>query len=196
MEQRKNLIHPGSLILFLLLAGITALFLAFGAAYIYVRVTKGGIPMQVPSLFYFNTIIIIAGSITLEYARQRFETDETRMMLTGLILTLFLSLGFLIMQFVAFWKMLSENIFPSSGNPAAFLYLITGLHFLHLVAGLPFLSVFTFRAFKKTREQVQELLFLSDPDQSRKLRLIGFYWHFLAVLWIMLLIFFILNHTV
>lgn len=152
--------------------------------------------MQVPSLFYFNTIIIIAGSITLEYARQRFETDETRMMLTGLILTLFLSLGFLIMQFVAFWKMLSENIFPSSGNPAAFLYLITGLHFLHLVAGLPFLSVFTFRAFKKTREQVQELLFLSDPDQSRKLRLIGFYWHFLAVLWIMLLIFFILNHTV
>lgn len=196
MGQRKNLIHPGTLILVLLMAGISALFLAFGAAYLYVRITKGGGSMQIPPLFYFNTLIILCGSISLEYARQRFENDETAMLLSGLLVTLLLSLSFLVLQIFAFRQLFENNVYPSSGNPAAFLYLITGLHFLHLTAGIPFLSAFTYKAFKRSRDQVRELLFLSDPDEKRKIRLIGYYWHFLGGLWVLLLVFFILNHIV
>ena len=143
---RKYLIHPYYVILSLVIVGITALFLGFTAAYIYSRVQQGVAPVLIPSLFYFNTLLIIASSITLIYAKKRYESDDTDMFKVALWVTLFLTVSFLVMQVQAWQQLKSVNIGLTTSTLASYMYLISGLHFAHLVAGIPFICYFIYNA--------------------------------------------------
>ncbi len=196
MKHNRRLIHPATLIIVLAITGITCLFLAMVAAYLYERISRGNEPVQVPGLFYFNTLLILSASISLHYAKQRFEDDETVMLKTALWVTLGLTLTFMFLQAEAFRQLAADNIRPDAGNLAAFIYLITGFHFVHLAGGLPFLIKFIYKAYRQCRDHVAELMFFSDPDNQRFLRLLNLYWHYLGGLWVVLLAFFLLNHMV
>ena len=70
ITNRNYLVHPQYIIITLIIAGITALFLGFTGSYLYTRFEHGGTPIQVPDLFYFNSLWIIASSLTLIYAKK------------------------------------------------------------------------------------------------------------------------------
>ncbi|MBL0027133.1 MAG: hypothetical protein IPO98_20085 [Saprospiraceae bacterium] len=93
-EVRKFFIHPQYIILTLIISGISALFLGFSAAYLYIRVQQGVLPVNIPSLFYFNTLLIIGSSITLIYAKKRYADDDTVMFKVAIWVTLILTIFF------------------------------------------------------------------------------------------------------
>ncbi|MFZ1749623.1 MAG: hypothetical protein WAU01_05510, partial [Saprospiraceae bacterium] len=64
IPNRKYLVHPHYVILTLIIVGISSLFLGFTGAYIYNRVQHGIAPINIPPLFYFNSLLIIGTSIT------------------------------------------------------------------------------------------------------------------------------------
>ena len=193
---RKYLIHPQYIILILVIGGISSLFLGFTGAYIYNRVQQGVAPINIPSLFYFNTILIIASSITLIYAKKRYKDDDTLMFKVSLWITLLLTVIFLFMQIKAWQQLQSANIGLTSSTLASYMYLISGLHFLHLLAGIPFLSYFIYEGQKRMKNPVTVLIYFSDPDRRRALSLLNIYWHFLDGLWIYLMVFFLVNYFI
>ncbi len=196
VSNRKYLIHPYYIIITLLIAGISTLFLGFTGAYIYNRVQQGIAPIVLPTLFYFNTIIIIASSITLIYAKKRYESDDTIMFKVSLWITLLLTIFFLCMQILAWNQLKAANIGLTYNTLASYMYLISGLHFAHLACGIPFLIYFIRNAHKRMRDPVTVLVYFSDPDKKRELNLLNIYWHFLDGLWIYLILFFLINYMI
>jgi len=193
IEERNYLIHPTYIALGLLLAGITALFLGFSGAYLYTRIQNGSPALQLPLLFVFNTGILIAASYALVKAMHFYKSDQTRKYQISLAITLAVTLIFLVSQIIAWKQLYSEGIMINHSNMASYLYIISIVHFAHVIIGIPFLGLFLYHSIKKMKEPVSVLVYFSDPDKKRKLTLLTVYWHFIDILWVYLVIFFLVN---
>lgn len=185
--------HPHNVLLFLLLLGISALFLSMSAAFVYTRVQNQLPPLQLPPLFLANTLLLLCSSATMVFAKKSYLQDNTPNYQKALLATIALSLLFLVAQVFAWKSLFQQNIFIDSDNSAGYLYVISGLHFLHVIAGLPFLGAFLWKAKKKMIDPVSVLVYFSDPEKRLKLRLLTIYWHFLDGLWVYLILFFYIN---
>lgn len=195
-DPRKYLVHPQYIILGLILAGVSSLFLGLSIAYLYNRIQTGAPPIKLPPLFFFNTLILIASSITLFFTKKSYENDQTSLYKVYLCVTLVLTLLFLFCQVLAWQQLQESDIFINYSNMASYIYLISGVHFLHVVAGIPFLIIFLYKALKNMKSPVSVLIYFSDPDKKRGLNLLTWYWHFLDGLWIYLVLFFFINYLI
>lgn len=196
-QEYQNLaFHPRNVILFLVLIGITGLFLSLSAAFVYTRVQSDLPPIQLPPLFLFNTVILLGSSATMIWAKRMYLADNTEKYQQALMATMALSILFMIAQVFAWRSLFDQEIFINSDNSASYLYVISGLHFAHVIAGLPFLGSFLWKAKKQMKEPVSVLVYFSDPEKRLKLRLLTIYWHFLDALWIYLVLFFYVNYWI
>jgi cytochrome c oxidase subunit 3 len=94
-----------------------------------------------------------------------------------LALTVVLGLSFLAGQWTA-WRELAARGFYVSTNPSSsFFYLLTGTHGVHLFGGVLALLVAVVAAL--LRRPIESRLVILDVT--------GWYWHFMAVLWIYIL---------
>jgi len=196
-QHNESLIfHPKNIILFLTLAGLTMLFLSLSFAYVYTRTLSKLPPLQLPWLFYVNTLVLLASSYTLLQSKQAYLEDMTGRYQQTLYITISLSFLFLVLQGIAWYSLFNQNIMIQSDNSAGYLYVISGLHFFHVVAGLPFLIYFSIQAKKYMIEPVSVLVYFSDPHKRLNLKLISIYWHFLDILWVYLMVFFVINKMI
>ncbi len=129
-------------------------------------------------------------------AKKYYLNDRTQKYQNALLLTIIISVVFMIFQVIGWQVLFQQNIFVDTNNSAGYLYVISGLHFLHIIAGLPFLILFLRTAKKKMQSPVSVLVYFSDPEKRLKLRLLTLYWHFLDGLWIYLVLFFIINNLI
>lgn len=196
MKERNYLIHPLYILITLVLAGITALFLGFSAAYLYSRVQEGADAVQLPSLFYINTFILMASGGALMIAKKAYKADKTETYQLMLLISTVLTIIFLVAQIIAWNQMREMNLTLGSDNMTSYIYVISALHFVHVVAGIPFLVLFLYAAKKDMKEPVSVLVYFSDPDKKRKLDVLTIYWHYLDALWIYLVVFFLLNYLI
>lgn len=194
--QQKNVLHPSYIVLTLVLFGITSLFLGLSGSYIYNRVQTGAPPIELPSMFYFNTLLLLGSSLTLILAKKNYLRDQTNAYKVSLILTFVLTIAFLVFQILAWRQLQNDDVFINYSNMASYIYLISGVHFLHVVAGIPFIGIFIFKAFRKMRTPVSVLVYFSDPAKKRDLNLLTWYWHFLDGLWVYLIVFFLINYFI
>lgn len=91
-QDEAFLFHPQYVMLSILLFGLSALFLALTASYVYTRVTMDVPPVRVPVLFIFNTLVLLGSSYTMVRARRCYLNDDTRGYQTNLKYTI-LALG-------------------------------------------------------------------------------------------------------
>lgn len=188
--------HPYNILLLLSIVGLSALFLSLSAAFVYNRVQNNLPPIRLPNIFILNTLILLGSSGTMWWAKKAYLADNTGAYQRALSATILLSLTFMVAQYFGWSQLFRQNIFINSNNSAAYLYLISGLHFLHVFAGLPFLGVFLWKAYHRMKEPVSVLVYFSDPEKRLRLRLLTVYWHFLDALWIYLALFFWINYIV
>ncbi|MBK9336264.1 MAG: cytochrome c oxidase subunit 3 [Lewinellaceae bacterium] len=188
---QENLIfHPHNVMLFLLLFGLSLLFLALTISYSYIRVTMDVPPVQLPWLFLLNTVVLLGSSYTMLRAKRCYIDDDTHGYQQNLRATIGLSLLFMGMQGGAwYWLFQINSVTMASSTTAGFLYVLSIAHFAHVLAGLPFLISFYLVAKKRMVDPVTVLVYFSDPEKRLKLRLLTIYWHFLDVLWIYLVLF-------
>ena len=180
----------------LTLAGVTALFLGFTGAYLYNRIQQGVPPVRLPWLFYANTAVLLASSYTMIKAKKAYKDDDTDAYKVMLMVTLGLTLLFLLAQILAWKQMISDDVLINHSTMASYMYLISGLHLVHVVAGIPFLVVFIVIAYREMKSPMSVLLYFSDPAKKRKLDALNIYWHFLDGLWVYLVVFFLVNYVV
>lgn len=184
--------HPYSIMMYLLLAGLTMIFVALSGAYLYTRFTMGVQPIKIPILFLFNTLVLTGSSWMLRKAKQFYKNDDTGGYQRALWGTLILTLIFIALQFIG-WQMLwSENtaLLEKSKVMRDYVWAISIIHFLHILGGLPFFIIFLYTAYTRMKEPVSVLVYFSDPIKQLRLRLLTLYWLFLDYLWIYLIVFF------
>jgi len=127
-------------------------------------------PIKLPETLWVSTGLILAASVAFEIARHVFRRGEWRMASHWLVVTACLGAGFLASQLTAWRELMAQGAFLSQNPHSSFFYLFTGLHAAHLLGGLVALGV-VLLAKSKRRELVD---------------VVGYYWHFLGVLWIAL----------
>jgi len=97
--------------------------------------------------------------------------------------TFLLGVTFVILQWFGFRQLWDSGIqFKGSAGGGQFLYVIAGLHAMHVLGGVVALTIMLIKAF------FGRIKFYS----SVPVELMATYWHFVDILWIYLLVFFIL----
>ena len=148
-----------------LLATVLMLFTGFAAAYME-RQTSGDTwdRISFPPVMVVNTIVLVASSLVLEWARRRGEGRGRK----GLALAIGLGVLFVVGQSYAFFQLRQAGVFVSTNAHASFFYLLTGLHALHVVAGLAAL-VYAY-------------------EKPSVLPVAAGFWHFMGAIWLYVLI--------
>lgn len=195
-KQNEFLFHPKNIMMAFSLFGLCAMFLSLTISYVYTRVTMGGEAIQVPWIFLVNTGVLLYSSWTMIQARKSYQNDDTSGYLTLLKRTIYLSTLFMILQGVGWYLLFQNNITLQSSNGSGYLYVISILHLVHVVGGLPFLIYFYKKAKKSMIDPVTVGVYFSDPGRRLSLRLLTVYWHFLDLLWIYLVLFFLINSLI
>ena len=131
-EFQSMAFHPYNVLLTLVLMGVTALFLAFSISYVYSRIQNAIPPIKLPNLFYLNTLILIASSGTMMWAKRAYKIDDTVQYQWALISTIILSLFFLVAQYFGWMQLFNQDVFINSSNTASYLYLISALSLIHI----------------------------------------------------------------
>jgi cytochrome c oxidase subunit III len=176
---------PASTGIWVGLAAITMSFAAFTSALI---VRQGGASdwhhFTLPPVLYFNTLLIIASSITLAVARKRIAAymGGAKDRVSGetapaqwLYITLLLGLLFVAGQTFAWVQLKFQGFGLASNVSYSFFYVLTVAHALHVFGGLGGLV----RVIGKVNKSV---LRRSTLDATSR------YWHFMGVLWVYLLL--------
>ncbi len=180
-EHTNTTINPLLFLLWVGMAGIVMLFGALTSAYIVRESAGNWLEFQLPNLFLWNTAVILASSMALQLSFTGFKSRKEQMYKAGLVLSFLLGIVFLALQYMA-WKDLFNRGIALTGNPSgSFVYVMTGIHALHLVSGLMALGVAIYHAFKLPYEITQK--------RVDRFKLVIYYWHFLAGLWIYLYLF-------
>lgn len=135
-----------------------------------------------PPILWFNTIALVASSITLEVARHRIaafmrgEATDRSVGAFWLNTTMLLGLVFVIGQYMAWLKLRSEGLYLPTNPNSSFFYLFTGVHAVHVIGGLGGLA----RVMVKFRSK-------ANPLRRSTMDATSYYWHFMGVLWMYLL---------
>ncbi len=142
------------------------------------RSVVGPFPHQVYDIPYtsVSSFVLLMSSLTMVLALAAMQRHDQRRMRVWLLTTALLGATFIggqVYEFTVFYRAgltLHQNLFGSS------FFVLTGFHGAHVTIGiLMLLSLFTISAKGK----------LAD-DRTETVELIGLYWHFVDVVWIVI----------
>jgi cytochrome c oxidase subunit 3 len=172
---------PSATGIWVILAAIGMSFAAFTSALI---VRQGAAPdwhhLTLPPVLYFNTLALLASSITLEVARRRIaifmgsQRGSVENPARWLYVTLSLGLIFVAGQYVAWMQLRARGLYLATNPNSSFFYLLTAIHALHVLGGLGGLSY----VIGKLNRLVLRRSTLNSFSR---------YWHFMGILWVYLL---------
>ena len=169
-------LHPVKVGLAVFLAVATSLFALSISAYLMRREGADWRPLAQPLVLWFNTVMLILGSVFFQRARNAAKSVQVDGVRLGLLAGGVCTLVFLAGQLWA-WQQLDAAGYYLTTNPAnAFFYLLTALHGLHLLGGL--------WVWAKTTAKVQRGAAVHEVRLSVELCTV--YWHFLLVVWLVL----------
>jgi cytochrome c oxidase subunit III len=194
-------LHRARLALLLALSSISMLFVTMTVAFFVMR--HGGtaldprtgnyvrhwVVMDLPvHLLILNTLVLLASSFTIEMSRRWIAREmvlapvrsipgialEREAGIPWLPITVALGLVFIFGQWAAWRALQARGVHVFSGVPSPFFYILTGAHAVHLGGGiLVLLYAGTISVLHKSIEHRRIVIEVA-----------GWYWHFMAVLWI------------
>lgn len=180
--QQKNRIHPHKFTMWIAIGSIVMMFAGLTSAYIVKSNQANWEEVKTPQVFWFSTIAILLSSLTIQMALRSFKQREMTRYRQLMAVTLILGAVFVFLQWNGFMQLWNSGIqFKGVAGAGQFLYVIFGLHALHVIGGVIALIVMVIKTFfSKTRVY-----------GGTGIEVMATYWHFVDVLWIYLLVFFL-----
>ncbi len=176
-------IHPHKFTLWVAIASILMMFAGLTSAFIVKSNLVGWRDIQMPKVFLVSTVVIILSSLMIQMSLRSFRQREMKnyRMLMGL--TVLLGTAFVVLQWMGFKELWDQQNITFKGVSGAgqFLYVIFGLHALHVIGGVVTLMILFSKSFFGN----------TKTYSSIPVEVAATYWHFVDILWIYLLIFFI-----
>lgn len=181
----QSKINPQKVALWIAIASMVMVFGAFTSAYIVRRAAGNWLEFKLPDVFFVSTAVILLSSITLHLSYTGFKAGNEKRYKLMMIATALLGLAFVVLQYKG-WEALNEIGATFTVNPSSsFIYVISGLHAAHVLGGIAALGVALVHAFV--------LPYKPTLRRRQRFELVVQYWHFVDLLWVYLIIFFMLN---
>jgi cytochrome c oxidase subunit 3 len=156
---------------------IVMFFMAMASAFIFLRATSSRwVPLHLPSIIWFNTIILLLSSGVMESARRRLALADLRQFRRLWSVATALGILFLLGQLAAWRQFVLAGFYVATNQASSFFYVFTGLHGLHLLGGICALLYVSFRKFENAK-----------VSRSVAAEVASHYWHFMDGLWLFLL---------
>jgi cytochrome c oxidase subunit 3 len=175
------------------LAAIMMMFVAFTSAYIYRQGLAGDwSPIALPRVLWISTGLLLASSFTIEKAKRALNAGYTPGFNRWISLTALLGAGFLFGQVAAWKDLAASGIYLASNPNSSFFYLLTGAHGLHLLGGLTALGLIVLGSLRRPAPAAvagyPARVIPSGPGAGREtvVEITAMYWHFMDGLWIYL----------
>jgi cytochrome c oxidase subunit 3 len=178
-QQRKQ--HPHKFTLYVAMASIIMMFAGLTSAYIVKSSAANWEEVETPKLFVISTIVMLASSLAVQLALRAFKQRSMHQYRMLMLATAVLGIAFVVLQWYAFNWMWEHGVRFKGAGQGQFLYIIAGLHGLHVVGGIVALTIMVLKAFFSNRRSYN----------SVPVEVAATYWHFVDVLWLYLLVFFI-----
>jgi cytochrome c oxidase subunit 3 len=165
------------------MASMIMMFAGLTSAFIVKSSLTGWRTVELPRVFWVSTAFILVSSITIQMAVKAFKGREMQRYRTLMGVTFVLGVAFVVCQIMGFSELWNQNVrFKGSSGAGQFFYAIAGLHALHVIGGMVALLIMVVRSLAgKTK------LYSAVPVE-----VMSIYWHFVDLLWLYLLIFFII----
>jgi cytochrome c oxidase subunit 3 len=185
MNQTNNFYkHPKAFALFIGFGSIMMFFTALFSALI----TKRGdlqywVPVILPKVFYFSTIVLLISSVTLHAAENAMNKSNYFYFRLFTIFTIILALLFIFLQFQGYSYLTAQNHLFNGAPSASFVYVISGFHIVHFLFGIMSLLIYFFYTnYRNTSKPYS--------NQGLHLYMISKFWDFMGFLWLIILLFF------
>ncbi|MBI1978270.1 MAG: heme-copper oxidase subunit III [Candidatus Omnitrophica bacterium] len=123
-----------------------------------------------------NTFILICSSATLVLGLASVQRGYQEGLQVGLFLTVLLGSIFLGIQMHEYQELIHDGFTISSSIFGSCFFTLTGFHGAHVFAGVIWLTVVLVRSF----------LGYFTPEEYAGVEIVGLYWHFVDLVWIIL----------
>lgn len=181
----RSKIHQHKLALWVAIGSMIMMFGSLTSAYVVRRAQGNWLEFKLPDIFFVSTAVILASSLTIQMSLNAFRRGNEKTYKTLMLTTYGLGFLFIVLQYQG-WVAMNAIGVILNGNPSgSFVYVISGLHAGHLLGGMAALTVALVHAFY--------LPFKPTPRRVLRYELVTQFWHFVDVLWVYLLVFFILQ---
>jgi heme/copper-type cytochrome/quinol oxidase subunit 3 len=154
-------------------------FGAFIAGYLlYLETTAGGPGVEIFDIPFtsISSFILLMSSLTMVLAHHAHARHDLRRMRMWILATAgqgAVFLGGQVFEFSVFYR---EGLSLTESPFASAFYVLTGFHGLHVFVGiLLLLSLYAFSLTGKVK-----------PNQDLKTEMIGLYWHFVDIIWVVI----------
>jgi cytochrome c oxidase subunit 3 len=184
------------------MTAIVMVFVSFSSAYLVRQglptldlhtntLVRDWIPVPLPRLLLINTLVLLLSTLTMALARRQTAREAARTQIaavpevalrqeTGiqwLGLTVLLGFTFLTGQWMVWRELAARGFYLDTSPSSSFVYLLTGTHAVHLLGGV--VALLAAGGASLLRKPVTSRLVILDVT--------GWYWHFMAFLWIYIL---------
>jgi cytochrome c oxidase subunit III len=184
------------------MTAIVMVFVSFSSAYVVRQglptldprtntLVRDWLPVPLPRLLLINTLVLLLSTITMELARRQTAREaavahsasvpgvavKREAGIHWLGLTVLLGFTFLTGQWMVWRELAARGFYLDTSPSSSFVYLLTGTHGLHLLGGV--VALVAAGGASLLRKPVTSRLVVLDVT--------GWYWHFMALLWIYVL---------
>ncbi len=184
LEERKDTgLNNATFGIWLFIASEIMLFGGLFSAYILLRTGAAHWPagasiLNIP-MATLNTVILVVSSIAVVFAWAALKEGNFAKFRGLWVLSILCGLGFLVLKTIEYKMKFAHGLFPSSSTFLATYFTMTGLHALHIIGGIIVNSYLVGPG---------AALYKQDPEHyGHRIEIAGIYWHFVDLLWIILL---------
>ena len=157
-------------------------FLFFGAFIstflLYFRETNGGPGVELFDIAFtsISSFILLMSSLTMVLAHNAHANRDMRRLRIGRRATAFLGMGLIGGQAFEFTTFYNEGLQLTNSPMSSAFFVLTGLHGAHVTIGIVMLlSTYVLTKTGKIK-----------PDQDVKTEMVGLYWHFVDIVWVLI----------
>lgn len=159
-------------------------FLFFGAfitAYLlYTEQTNGGAGPEIFAIPFtsVSSFVLVMSSLTMVLAHGAHVKGDMRRMRMWILATATLGMVFVGGQVFEFTTFVNEGMTLTDSAFSSAFFVLTGFHGLHVTVGIIILlGTYAFATVGKIK-----------PDQHVKTEVIGLYWHFVDIIWVIIFV--------
>ncbi|MEC9092159.1 MAG: cytochrome c oxidase subunit 3 [Planctomycetota bacterium] len=166
----------------ILIVSLAIFFVASLVAYVIIRtsVSISMEPLVMPVSFLVSTVVLIANSLVLHFSVLNVHREKQIQYRRLLALSFLLVFAFLTLQIEGMFRLISTHLSSEQGTGKLYgiSFTLAFLHALHVIGGIVFLIYIWIQTGRDRY----------DHERHWTVDICATYWHFLDVIWIVMLI--------
>ena len=180
--EKRSKIHPHKFTMWVAIGSMVMMFAGLTSAYVVKSGQATWQEIRIPQLFWYSTIAIVLSSLAIRLSLRAFKGREMQKYRLLIAVTFALGIVFIVLQYFGFQQMWASGIKLTGSGAGQFIYVIAGFHALHVLGGIIALMIIFIKAFTGKVKTYTSL----------PIEIAGTYWHFVDILWLYLMVFFLL----